>query len=414
MKQIYIAALAVCITTASYAQIGGLIGKAKDKANKTVEKATSPSTSTPSGSSGSSSSGSSGSSTGSTVPTSEVASYEKNNLKYALQDLEKKYLDKGYKGYLDEDFAKAQGYIDKIKEKDKSYNVEPQQKKLDELYEAYKNNGDKLNNESQYNFLVLDVSQRVSSNGRDGYFTKYSYADYKAGRDSYEKSETADYKKFLPDCDKFYNELYPKYVQENVLKEFRDYKLRDMNDEYNKLNPESVIRGYKEKVAEIDRALIPLKTGDPAEAELNKFKTTYNGEITKYETYMSDGSFAKFKVDYAAAQVAKVRFPKALSSNPTWEARAKAEVTGYFTSGVVIQRVAVCTNAWQIKKNDYDLPVYRYQWVTVAFKKNSDGKCYMVDVFVQQDYAGGGTWNDGYKYNLDADTKEILCENVNK
>jgi hypothetical protein len=78
------------------------------------------------------------------------------------------------------------------------------------------------------------------------------------------------------------------------------------------------------------------------------------------------------------------------------DAAAEKIVMGYFKTpaNIKIQRTGVGTAGWQIQKDDYGLPSYRYKEVNLYVRDTSDDHpyCHLIYARVKQDYAGGGTY----------------------
>lgn len=65
------------------------------------------------------------------------------------------------------------------------------------------------------------------------------------------------------------------------------------------------------------------------------------------------------------------------------------------TSTIKIFRIGVDSAGWDIQKDSYGLPSYRYKTARVYLRDSKDDHpyCRVVSARVKQDYAGGGTYS---------------------
>ena len=252
---------------------------------------------------------------------------------------------------------------------------------------------------------------RRSHTGGTADFPKVNYDEYVKERDGYKKDSRArePYLGYLPGCDSFFRFRVPVLVAKKLetskgyLKE--DERTKEGSAKY-------LPAQIKKQEEEIDYYTQFLMPGDPLLKEMADVKDKMVKLSAWCDEYVNNGGYDAHKQKAKEDAFNNQEFPKALSTNPTWEAAARTAVTNAAKSKgeVKILKTVTTTNMWAIKKNDIDIPTERDQYVVVGYSQN--GKCYDRVVQVSQAYAGGGTWNNGYSYDLSDVTNELPCSKV--
>lgn len=112
----------------------------------------------------------------------------------------------------------------------------------------------------------------------------------------------------------------------------------------------------------------------------------------------------------AAAEKNRTRFNDALaraSAKNRWSPRAKGSDTTIQTAartrlsglGLQMVKMGLFETAWNVKKNDFGLPVERTRLIGVATKSAGESFCRIYDLTAAQDYEGGGKYGGIQFYN---------------
>jgi hypothetical protein len=111
-----------------------------------------------------------------------------------------------------------------------------------------------------------------------------------------------------------------------------------------------------------------------------------NGEST--EDHMKENAFRYDKLPPVFSNPANITDPKA--TNAKIAAILKRDLPNRTILKFVVEKYSGPT--WSIAKDDYGLPKYRYfnPHVWVAYKM--EGRCYVGDVTLRENYSGGGTY----------------------
>jgi len=145
--------------------------------------------------------------------------------------------------------------------------------------------------------------------------------------------------------------------------------------------------------------------------EINRIEAKYNKEKAMLEEYINSGKYDAYRAKWEQARIDKVRLGKRAMSNATYEGMLLKHAT---KDGEKVLRAVITSSTWQVRKNEFDLPKYKYLAIDLAVKK--DGKCYLLtggSVF--KDYTGGGTYGGIQPYYPGFGSREEMnCNNVNK
>lgn len=161
-------------------------------------------------------------------------------------------------------------------------------------------------------------------------------------------------------------------------------------------------------------------------SDVSKISSTENKLTTekkKIENYINGGEYDKFLEKVEEEKLAKEFLPKAEASNSGLQSKAIKYIKGeemrkYLTDRLGRKPVAtvlkanVVTVKPHIKKNEIDLPKYKYHVIWVAFK-DKVGSCYKVPVYATYQYLGGGTYESIATYSADKPI-QMACVNVSK
>jgi hypothetical protein len=208
--------------------------------------------------------------------------------------------------------------------------------------------------------------------------------------------------------------------KENVQSQVVDFSAKEKP-----LDPNRVIKRCDEYLAglkrvETDNSLAFTETTKTAIEEGKKVVMDTKSEA---ERYVSSGDFDAYKAKLHQEKIDKEFMPKAVSSNSSLQQGAMKYIKGTEMNTYVTERLDrkpvastikahVVTTKPYIKKNEYDLPKYKYHEIWVAFK-DTDGKCYKALVYATYQYTGGGTYESVPTYSADKPI-EMNCANVNK
>lgn len=189
--------------------------------------------------------------------------------------------------------------------------------------------------------------------------------------------------------------------------------------------PQTAIKYCDEYNTGLDRIISDFSLDLSAEAKsaLAKGKSDVNATKKELEEYISSGRYQAYLDKMHAEEIAKVFMPKAGSKNASLESGAVSYVKGakfkthleyndHTHSVASTSRVVTVSEGVKVVKNDAGIPVYKYYELSVAYK-GSDAKCYLVTVYVQYEYMGGGTYSNTGKWSSE-NPEEMACANVNK
>ena len=230
-------------------------------------------------------------------------------------------------------------------------------------------------------------------------------------RDAYKKDSRArdPYLKNIAGADSFFEYRMPELITKEM---DRLKKLLAEQERIKEGSAPYVPKQVKELENKVDYYANFVKPGSPLLADFTAFKKRADDLSAWCDNDIKSGNFEARKGKKKEEEFNKREFPKALSSNPTWEAAARTTVTNAAKEkgDVKILKTVTTTNMWEIRKNDIDIPTYRNQYVVVGYSQG--GKCYSWVVQVGQSYAGGGTWNSGYYYSASDYNLELPCAKI--
>jgi len=250
--------------------------------------------------------------------------------------------------------------------------------------------------------------------------SKKQYEDLSAQQVGYSHENTQEIFSNMTDCLIKGNEYAIWASKDNVQKEIVDFSTKERP-----LNPERVIKkcdNYLEAFVRIESDN-SLNLSTDAKTAIVEGKATVESTKKEAEVYISSGAFEAHKEKLHQDRIAKEFLPKSVGTNGSIQAGAMKYVKGeemknYLTNRLSRKAVSstlkahMATTKPYIKKNDYDLPKYKYHKVWVAFK-DTEGKCFKVMVYATYQYMGGGTYESTPTYSADKPI-EMACSNVNK
>ena len=158
-------------------------------------------------------------------------------------------------------------------------------------------------------------------------------------------------------------------------------------------------------------------------SKISGTESKLTAEKKKLESYINGGEYAKFLDKVEEEKLAKEFLPKAESSNSSLQSKAIKYIKGeemrkYLTDRLgrkavsAVLKANVVTVKPNIKKNEIDIPKYRYHVIWVAFK-DEEGDCYKAPVYATYQYLGGGSYESIATYSADKPI-QMACVNVNK
>lgn len=415
---------ALVFTTAANAQIGGgLLNKAKNKANNAIDKATdgkpansgnssgSGNTTSPSSSGSGKSSGSSSSSSSSSEPKAEsVKDYNKvnNDLKKVIGDEDLYYsslITQGVESkiivpklvntttYMDDQFTP------------KLVNFHDKDEKIFYCYFAI------------YEGMAKPFSStKISSDN----WERYTYQKWNWDKSSYTIDGSLRYSPWgsstphrsftgiIKQADGSIITFVVPKLPDAKDKEYTDY-VNYMSLGYNPGLP-----NYDFDKTEVE---ILTRTEDAAKtADLAAAKTLANEQAKKIIAAMD----AKSKADAEAKVNANTRakrgmvnagYEKTMLTYLQANFKDQFRKPEYWTDATIGNLIITSTD-WNIKKNDYGLILNRYISCQVVIKNK--GKCYVKSFQFAQDYSGGGAYSTNLYYNgFSSGTELIKCEKAN-
>ena len=194
--------------------------------------------------------------------------------------------------------------------------------------------------------------------------------------------------------------------------------VEDYYEKENALKPKKVINRCDEYIAALERIETDYSLNLSAEAKtaLSNGKAKTKKIKGQSEEYISSGKYQAHLDKLHAEKIAKVFLPKPVTRNSSLESGAKAylktsEYAEYADEAAVSTTVkaSVQTTAPKVVKNEYDIPKYKYHHVCVSYK-GKDGKCYLVHVYANYTYEGGGVYQKTPHWGADR-PEEMACGN---
>lgn len=239
-----------------------------------------------------------------------------------------------------------------------------------------------------------------------------SYKGYYSFKEDFKSNQPEKYKgdyvqKRISAVDNFFEvEVYEQLedVEKNVDKLIKNaHKLNSREEEDYLLNAKSHLKKMEELEKTINykkEYLLKDKT------KITQIETKLAKEKNMLSEYVSSGKCDAYRAKFEQELIDAVRLGNKAMSNSKYEAMAIKGVD----SGVPTKAV-ITSSVWQIKKNDFGYPLYKYLDVDIAVKK--DGKCYLAYGQIRKSYEGAGVYG-GEFFNYWGLQTEMNCNNTNK
>jgi len=155
--------------------------------------------------------------------------------------------------------------------------------------------------------------------------------------------------------------------------------------------------------------------------QLTTFALGYDEKILAEGSFTLEiGDIEKLKQradDHRKAAVARARVPAGIISSPSIEADMKSLMQQNFNETIITLRATVGEPAWNVVKDDWDIPKYRYIRGFIAFKIQRTGKVYYRGIAIMQSHEGSNSYNKKsslYDPNEPYDLYEMELANVSK
>ncbi len=400
------------------AQIGGgILNKAKAKANKAVDNATTPgsggSNSTPASTGNGSSKPSSSTKTEDNKPAPKDNNIPTKDLKKVIGDN-----DLYYSALL------AQGVDSKI--------MVPKPVKEKSMQEQWVPNAinfyeDPAKGKIQYCYFALydGMSSPLSSfkikTAEDAFRYKYKGIFWDSKSD-YQVFENMMYNRWGSSYSSYYKHFTGIVKQADgsiitfALPAKADAPTKDYDEyvSYMELGYKPVANNYDFDNIEVE---ILTKTEAAAKtADLEAAKSIVVAQVKK----ILEGIDAKEKLDADKKIAAKTRSKRGMvnagyeKTMLSWvQANYKKEFRKpEYWENATLGNLIITSTDWNIKKNDYGLILYRSIACEVVIKNK--GRCYVRSFVFAQDYAGGGSYSSNLYYNgFSSDTEQLKCDKAN-
>lgn len=250
---------------------------------------------------------------------------------------------------------------------------------------------------------------------------KYTHAEYTTKKVEYDKLVTEVGQYSAPETEKIFKNMntcldngnkYAVWASSTNLKE----AIVDFNTANTTARPKMVIERCEEYLNALDRIEKDYSLNLSAEAKTSI--TNARKQITevtkKNQEYISSGKYQVYLDKVHKEQIAKIFVPKASTSRPSLESAVAQNVKGREVYGMTVSQVfktVSMSSNFVIEKNFLDLPKYKYYRYYLSVK-TTDGKCLLISVYEQYEYAGGGTYLKKPDYKIGG-VEEMSCKNVN-
>lgn len=239
-----------------------------------------------------------------------------------------------------------------------------------------------------------------------------SYSGYYSFKEDFQTNQPEKYKgdyvqKRITAVDNFFEvEVYQQLddLEKNVDRLIKNaHKLNSRGEEDYLLNAKSHFKKMEElsKTVQYKKDYL-LKD----KSKINEIENKLNNEKSTLGEYIDSGKCDAYRAKYEKELVDAVRLGGKAMSNTKYEAMASKGVD----SGTPL-RTVITSAVWQVKKNDFGYPQYKYLDVDIAVKK--EGKCYLSYGQIRRNYEGGGSYGGEY-FNYWGIQSEMNCDNVNK
>ena len=140
--------------------------------------------------------------------------------------------------------------------------------------------------------------------------------------------------------------------------------------------------------------------------KINEIEAKLNAEKDLLSAYVESGKCDAYRAKYEQELIDAVRLGAKMMSNAKYEEMASKGVD----DGTPV-RVVITSSVWQVKKNDFGYPQYKYLDVDIALKK--DDKCFLSYGQIRRTYEGAGNYG-GEFFNYWGTQSEMNCGNINK
>ena len=139
---------------------------------------------------------------------------------------------------------------------------------------------------------------------------------------------------------------------------------------------------------------------------INAVQSKMDKEKVLLEQYIASGKYAAHVEKFRQAMIDAVKLSPKKMSNSNYEAMAIKGVD----KGLVLQ-IAITTDVWLIKKNEFGFPLYKYLSVDLGVK--FENTCWLAYGQIRKEYTGGGNYGDEY-FNYWGLQEEMNCNALKK
>jgi hypothetical protein len=239
-----------------------------------------------------------------------------------------------------------------------------------------------------------------------------SYSGYYSFKEDFKKNHQEKYEgdyvqKRITAVDNFFEvEVYKELdnLERSIDKVIKNtHKLNNRGEEDYLLNAQSHLKKMEDLFSTVKyrkEYLLKDKT------EINRIEAKLVKEKNMLDQYVSSGKCDAYRAKFKQELIDAVRIGSKGMSNSKYETMAKNGVT----KGSPV-RTVITSSIWDVKKNDFGYPQYKYLNVDIALKK--DNKCYLAYGQIRKSYEGSGSYGSEF-FNYWGIQEEMNCDNINK